>query len=38
MNKKMLYAQLARHGEAGWNLSDMAYDSIVALTRRYNEA
>lgn len=37
MNKKMLYAQLARHGEAGWNLSDMAYDSIVALTRRYNE-
>ena len=29
--------QAARHGEAGWNLSDMAYDSIVALTRRYNE-
>lgn len=36
MNKKLLYAQLARHGEADWNLSDRAYDSVVVLTRRYN--
>ena len=36
MNKKMLYAQLARHGEADWNRSDAAYDSIVSLTRIYN--
>ena len=36
MNKKMLYAQLARHGEADWSMSDAAYDSIVSLTRIYN--
>ena len=36
MNKKLLYAQLARHGEAGWGQSDAAYDSIVSLTRMYN--
>lgn len=36
MNKKMLYAQLARHGEADWGRSDAAYDSIVSLTRIYN--
>ncbi|WP_370794186.1 glycosyl hydrolase 115 family protein [Bacteroides stercorirosoris] len=36
MNKKLLYAQLARHGEADWWQSDAAYDSIVSLTRMYN--
>ncbi len=36
MNKKLLYAQLARHGEADWWQSDAAYDSIVSLTRTYN--
>lgn len=36
MNKKMLYAQLARHGEMDWSRSDAAYDSIVSLTRIYN--
>lgn len=36
MNKKMLYAQFARHGEMGWQRSDAAYDSIVSLTRIYN--
>ncbi len=36
MNRKMLYAQLARHGHAEWNRSDIAYDSIVSLTRIYN--
>lgn len=36
MNKKMLYAQFARHGEMNWNKSDAAYDSIVSLTRIYN--
>lgn len=36
MNKKMLYAQFARHGEMSWQKSDMAYDSIVSLTRIYN--
>lgn len=36
MNKKMLYAQFARHGEMDWGRSDAAYDSIVALTRVYN--
>ena len=36
MNKKLLYAQLARHGEADWGRSDAAYDSIVSLTRIYN--
>lgn len=37
MNKKHLLAQLARHGKADWELSDAAYDSIAALTMRYNE-
>lgn len=36
MNKKMLYAQFARHGEMNWNKSDTAYDSIASLTRIYN--
>ena len=36
MNKKMLYAQFARHGEMDWGKSDAAYDSIVSLTRIYN--
>ena len=36
MNKKMLYAQFARHGEINWNKSDVAYDSIASLTRIYN--
>lgn len=37
MNRKCLYAQLARHGKAGWQQSRAAYDSIVALTRAYND-
>lgn len=37
MNEKLLKAQLARHGKADWAESDAAYDSIVALTRIYNE-
>ena len=37
MNKKYLYAQQARHGMADWLLSDRAHDSIISLTRRYNE-
>lgn len=36
MNRKMLYAQLARHGKADWEKSDAAYDSIAALTKYYN--
>lgn len=36
MNRKLLYAQLARHNKADWKLSDAAYDSITALTQRYN--
>lgn len=36
MNRKMLYAQLARHGKADWEKSDAAYDSIVVLTQYYN--
>lgn len=40
MNKKILYAQMARHNKADstvlWMQSDMAYDSIAALTKRYN--
>lgn len=36
MNKKMLYAQLARHAKADWQLSHAAYDSIIALTQSYN--
>lgn len=37
MNKKMLYAQLARHNKATWQQSRMAYDSIVSLTQQYNQ-
>ncbi len=37
MNQKILTAQLARHGMANWNESDAAYDSIVQLTRHYNQ-
>ncbi|MCM1503752.1 MAG: glycosyl hydrolase 115 family protein [Muribaculum sp.] len=37
MNRKMLYAQLSRHGRAEWTLSDAAYDSIQVLTSIYNE-
>jgi hypothetical protein len=36
LNQKLLYAQLARHGKAGWKLSDAAYDTIAGLTNRYN--
>lgn len=36
MNKKCLYAQLARHGKADWKQSTAAFDSIVSLTRHYN--
>ena len=36
MNKKCLYAQLARHGKADWKQSEAAFDSIVALTKTYN--
>ena len=37
MNEKLLKAQLARYGKADWAESDAAYDSIVSLTRIYNE-
>lgn len=36
MNKKLLYAQQARHGFCPWTKSDAAYDSIQVLTRIYN--
>lgn len=36
MNRKLLYAQLARHGKADWGQSDLAYDSIAALIQQYN--
>lgn len=36
MNRKLLYAQLARHGKADWEKSDEAYDSIAVLTQHYN--
>lgn len=36
MNNKLLSAQLARHGKADWAVGDAAYDSIVALTKIYN--
>jgi hypothetical protein len=36
MNKKFLYAQLARHGKSDWATSDVAYDSIATLTQKYN--
>ncbi|RXK87410.1 hypothetical protein ESB13_02660 [Filimonas effusa] len=35
MNRKLLYAQLARHGKANWQQSDRAYDSIISLTNKY---
>ncbi len=37
INKKLLYAQLARHGKAEWKLSDDAYDTIETLTNQYNK-
>lgn len=37
MNIKHLSAQLARHGKANWNLSHAAHDSIIVLTRIYND-
>ncbi|MDE6628283.1 MAG: glycosyl hydrolase 115 family protein, partial [Muribaculaceae bacterium] len=37
MNRKHLSAQLARHGFGPWEESDAAYDSIQALTARYND-
>ena len=36
MNRKLINAQLARHGKSSWRESDAAYDSIVSLTRIYN--
>lgn len=36
MNRKLLYAQLARHDKADWEKSDAAYDSIAVLTQHYN--
>lgn len=36
MNRKLLYAQLARHGKVDWEKSDEAYDSIAVLTQHYN--
>lgn len=36
MNKKLLWAQKARHGLASWLKSDRAYDSIQVLTRIYS--
>lgn len=36
MNRKLLFAQLARHGKADWEKSDAAYDSIASLTQHYN--
>lgn len=36
MNRKLLSAQLARHGKADWAQSDAAFDSIASLTRQYN--
>lgn len=37
MNRKLIDAQMARHGLADWRHSDEAYDSIATLTRIYNE-
>ncbi len=36
MNRKMLGAQLARHGKAAWRASTVAFDEILNLTERYN--
>lgn len=38
MNKKLLTAQLSRHGKADWAESDAAFDSIATLTKVYNNA
>ena len=35
MNRKLLYAQLALHDKEDWEKSDVAYDSISALTHHY---
>jgi Glycosyl hydrolase family 115/Gylcosyl hydrolase family 115 C-terminal domain len=37
INKKLLYAQLARHTKADWKLSDNAYDTIETLSNKYNK-
>lgn len=37
MNFKLLKAQLARHNKAEWTQSDLAFDSIVTLTKQYNK-
>ena len=37
LNRKLIMADLARHRLASWSESDAAYDSIMAMTRRYNE-
>lgn len=37
MNKKLLFAQLARHRKADWCKTSEAYDSIVSLTKIYNQ-
>ncbi|TJZ61054.1 hypothetical protein FAZ15_07530 [Sphingobacterium olei] len=37
MNKKLLHAQLSRHGKGLWNDSHKAFDSIVSLTAQYNQ-
>ena len=37
LNRKLLCAQMARHGVIGWEQSDAAYDSIVHLTQIYND-
>lgn len=36
LNIKTLYAQLARHGLAKWEVAEEAYDNIQALTAEYN--
>lgn len=36
MNRKMLNAQLARHGKAEWRDSHTAFEEIVRLTAKYN--
>lgn len=36
LNRKLLVAELARHGLASWSESDAAYDSIASMTRTFN--
>ncbi len=36
MNRKMLNAQLARHGKGEWGDSHAAFEEIVQLTEKYN--